>query len=244
MRGFALPRRFGPGFVTSRPEEPMNRIVRRASSLAVTLVVAACSGGSAAAPSLSTASSPLVAPSPSAASPSAVASPSVEPSASAAATAVPSPSSFTSAKYGYTLTVPSGWSSTQATSVWDGSSALSSESAEVDKFVGPSSASSTGVAAPSMQTLLAYADALIAATTKYHGDTCPPRPEAQKRITIGGDPAILLEYNCGILINLAAVVHKGIGYQFLLRDPAVHASTDKSDQEGFLALLESVKFPD
>jgi len=114
----------------------------------------------------------------------------------------------------------------------------------VDKFIGPSSASSTGVAAPSDQTLSAYADALIAATAKYHGNTCPPRPAARKPITIGGEPATLIEYDCGILINNAVTVHKGVGYQFLLRDPAVHASTDASDQKSFLELLQSVKFPE
>ena len=85
---------------------------------------------------------------------------------------------------------------------------------------------------------------MVAANAKYHGDTCPPRPAARKPITIGGDPATLLEYDCGILINLAVTVHNGVGYQFLLRDPAIHASTDPTDQKAFLELLESVEFPD
>jgi hypothetical protein len=209
-------------------EEPMVLVIRLAPALAVAFVVVACSGGSTAAPSPSSAPSPSVA----------LASPSVE------ATAVPSATSFISAKYGYRLTLPPGWSSSQATSVWDGSSGLSSESAEVDKFVGPSSATSSGVAAPSHQTLSAYTDALIAATAKYHGDTCPSEPAARKPITIGGEPAMLLEYDCGILINNAVTVHKGVGYQFLLRDPAIHASTDPSDQRTFFELLQSVTFPD
>jgi hypothetical protein len=228
--------RYAP--ISSRLEDSMDPIVRRASALAVAMVLAGCSSGANAAPS------PSSAPSPSMASPSALASPSVEPSVSASATAVPSATSFTSATYGYSLTVPPGWSSGQATKTWDGSSGLSSGSAEVDKFIGPSSASSTGVAAPSDQTLSGYADALVAANAKYHGDTCPARPAARKPITIGGDPATLLEYDCGILINLAVTVHKGVGYEFLLRDPAIHASSDPSDQESFLALLHSVKFPE
>ena len=217
----------------------MNPIVPRAPALAVAFVVAACAGGSTAVPS------PSSAPLPSTASPSAPASPSVDPSPSpsAAASPVPSATSFTSATYGYTITVPAGWSSSQATKAWDGSSGLSSGSAEVDKFVGPSSASSTGVAARPIR-LSAYADALVAATTKYHGNTCPPRPAARKPITIGGDPSILVEYDCGIRINNAVTVHKGVGYQFLLRDPAVHASTDPADQKSFFELLQSVKFPE
>lgn len=235
-----MPDWFWSTTVSSPRGESMDPIVRRVSCLTVAVVLAACGGGATAA------QSPSAAVSSSTASPPALASPSVDPSpsAAAAATPVPSATSFTSATYGYTLTVPAGWSSTQATKAWDGISGISSGSAEVDKFTGPSSASSTGVAAASDQTLKAYADALVAANAKYHGDTCPPRPAARKPITIGGDPATLLEYDCGILINLAATVHKGVGYQFLLRDPSVHASTDAADQKSFFELLHSVKFPD
>ncbi|MEO8229596.1 MAG: hypothetical protein ABI628_07520 [Chloroflexota bacterium] len=85
--------------------------------------------------------------------------------------------------------------------------------------------------------------ALIAATAKFHGDTCPPKPDAQDPIIIGGDPGILVAWNCGILINNALTVPNGVGYQFLLRDPAVHAATDPADRAVFLAMLESVQFP-
>ena len=101
----------------------------------------------------------------------------------------------------------------------------------------------TGVAAPSDETLAASTDALIAATVKYHGDTCPPTPEAQDPINIGGDPGMLVAWNCGILINIAVTVPNGVGYQFLWRNPAVHAATDPTDRATFLAMLESVQFP-
>ena len=55
---------------------------------------------------------------------------------------------------------------------------------------------------------------LIASTARYHSDTCPRRPNGQAGIAIGGRPGVLLEYNCGILINLAATVSHGVGYVF------------------------------
>lgn len=160
-----------------------------------------------------------------------------------AATAAANPTSFTSDTYGYSLTLPAGWTSAQASKTWDGKSGLKSDSAEVDRFLAPSDVTSTGVAAPEDQTLAASTDALIAATVQYHSDTCPATPEAQDPITVGGDPAMLVAWNCGILINIAVTVHNGVGYQFLWRDPAVHAATDPTDRAAFLAMLESVQFP-
>jgi hypothetical protein len=57
----------------------------------------------------------------------------------------------------------------------------------------------------------------------------------------GANPGILLAYNFGILINLAAAVHHGVGYQFGFRDPTVKAATDPADQAAFLAILESMQ---
>lgn len=81
---------------------------------------------------------------------------------------------------------------------------------------------------------------MMAANARDHGDTCPAKPETKHRITIGGGPGVLLTYNCGILINLAAAVHHGVGYQFGFRDPTVQAATDPADQTAFLAILESI----
>ena len=46
-----------------------------------------------------------------------------------------------------------------------------------------------------------------------------------------------------VLINIALVVHDGIGYSFGMRDPAVHAATDPTDRAALLKLLKSVEFP-
>jgi hypothetical protein len=176
------------------------------------------------------------------ASPSPAGTTSKPPAASQLAS--PTPVSFSSETYGYTLTLPERWSSVQAKKPWDGKSALSSDSDEVDQFVGTYNASSWAVAARSKQSLAAYTAAMIAANARDHGDTCPAKPEARQPITVGGDPGILLAYNCGILINLAAAVHHGVGYQFGFRDPTVNAASDPADQAAFLAILESTHLPD
>ena len=141
------------------------------------------------------------------------------------------------------MALPAEWTSVPATKRWDGKSGVASDSADVDQFVSPFSASSWGFAAPSKQDLAAYTAALVAATTRYHGNTCPPKPQMITRITVGGGPGSLLAYNCGILINLATAVHHGVGYTFGFRDPSVHAATNPNDQAMFAAMLTSVRFP-
>jgi hypothetical protein len=151
---------------------------------------------------------------------------------------------FTSDTYGYTVTLPAQWTSKQAQKAWDGQVGLSSDSAEVDQFIGTYNASSWAAAAPSQLDLEAYTADMIAMNAREHGDTCPAKPEASHPVTIGGDDGIVLEYNCGILINLAAAVHDGVGYQFGFRDPTVQAASDPTDQATFVAILESMQFPD
>ena len=207
--------------------------------------------------SCSTGTTPSVPPSaaPATAAPSAsaalAATPPPTPSPNATATPVPTatstasagPTAFTSATYGYTVTLPAGWSGTQASAKWDGKASLSSDSAEVDQFIGPASASSTGVATQYPKKLADYVRELIAWTFKYHGDTCPAKPEAQTPIKIGGVAGVLVEWNCGILINNAVTVRNGVAYQFLFRDQSVAAASDPTDKATFLGLMASVKLP-
>jgi hypothetical protein len=191
-------------------------------------LTSACGGGSGA---TSTASTPP-------------ASKTTATSASSTAAAAPSSTAFTSKTYGYTVELAAGWTAVQAQKAWDRKSALSSDSAEVDQFIGPYNTSSWVFAAPSTQKLTAFTAGMVAATTRDHGDTCPSKPDAKRRVTIGGDPGMLLEYNCGILINLAGVVHHGVGYESGFRDPTVKAASDPADHAAFLAILASMQFPD
>jgi hypothetical protein len=151
---------------------------------------------------------------------------------------------FTSAEYAYTVGLPAGWTSVAAGKKWDGKSGLSSDSPEVDQFVSPAAASAWGVAGRWDRDLTAYATFLIRWTERFHGDTCPSKPQTRSRITIGGQPGVLLEYDCGILINVAATVYGGVGYHFGFRDPAVHAASDPADHADFLHILQSAQFPE
>lgn len=166
------------------------------------------------------------------------------PSLTASIEPSPSPSSsFTSPIYGYTVKLPAGWGAIKAKVPWDGTSKTSSDSPDVDRWVGRTGASAWGFAAPYSGDLKAYTKQTVAANAKYHGDTCPPTPEVEDPITIGGEPGILLAYDCGILINLAVTLRNGVGYTFALRDPNVAAATDPTDAATFAALLDSIQFP-
>lgn len=234
-------------------EETMTNLVRTATSLVAVLVFAACGSGSPSVTpaSASVADSPASSPSPVASAP-AVATPAgsiagtakpATPIPSAAPSAAIGPTTFTSTTYGYSLTVPAGWSALQASKVWSGTGAPSFQDPVGDQFDGPGPASAAGIAAPTTEDLTAYIKARIAANLADHGDTCPPVPESKDPIEVGGEPGVLLAWNCGILINIALVVHDGIGYSFGMRDPAVHAATDPTDRAALLKLLKSVEFP-
>jgi hypothetical protein len=212
----------------------MAKVFGCGSLLAAVVVVTACSGSGGSAPSSR--------------APSHVAATSAASSASQAVPSTPTLTSFTSAMYGYTVTLPAQWVSVPATKRWDGNAGhamagLSHDAADVDQFVYNANLSSWAVAAAWKQDLAAYTVALIAANARYHGDSCPARPQARTAITIGGSPGILLAYDCGILVNIAGVVHHGVGYRFGFRDLNVHAATDPADHAAFTEILGSVQFP-
>jgi hypothetical protein len=207
----------------------MSNLGRAAARLAAALIVGACVAPSASVERTSTPGA------------SAAASPTV--AASRAPTASPVPTTFASTTYGYSLMVPAGWTSIQASVAWDGSGAPFSGDAEADQFVSPVAASAWAYAAPTTKDLAGYVQERIAATATAASATCPAAPELQDPIDIGGEPGTLLSWDCGILINIAVTVHNGTGYLFGFRDPAVHAATDPADRATFLELLRSVGFP-
>jgi len=186
-------------------------------------------------------------------------SPAVSPSSASAAGASPnasvgaslnarvgsSPSSYTSAIYGYSVTLPAGWQTRPAKARWDGSGAPGHLDPTVD-IIEPT----TGVmsvfafAAPITLDLTGYARDVVARTVQFHGDTCPsPTPDKIEPANVAGEPATFIAWNCGILINIVVVIHGGIGYEFVMRDPDVHAATDPTDRKAFDDLLASMKFP-
>lgn len=204
------------------------------SFLAV-VVVAACSGTSAG-PSSVPASAP---PHASQASSAAVATPAAEPTASIAAI----PSTFTSPLYGYTLSLPAGWSAGPARIRWDGTSQPSSASPVADRLVGPATASAWAFAGPVTFDTAEFAQDRIVATARDHGDTCLAPPEVNEPIQIGTERGVFLAWNCGILINQAVIVHAGTGFTLAVRDPAVDAATDAVHRALIEGFLDSVTLP-
>jgi hypothetical protein len=212
-------------------------LVHQVAPLVIGLIVIGCSAGAPSSARNVSSQAPVSTSAPAAASGSRGP---ISPPPSAEAT----PSTFTSMQYGYTVAVPAGWSSLAATARWDGVAGVKSDSPEVDSWISRAEPGSWGSAAAYAKDLASYTTKAIADTSKYHGDTCTAPPEAKDVITIGGEAGTLLSYNCGILINIGVTVHKGIGYTFGFRDPAVQAATDPADRAIFTDLLKSVRFPD
>ena len=169
--------------------------------------------------------------------------PTAEPSLSSAVQSVaPTPKRFVSEDYGYAVSVPKGLAPRPAYAKWDGQSELDGGSVYVDTFGQPSETRGIWAAAkPWKRNLAAYTAYTIVWNDHYHGDTCP-NPPTKHRIMVGDQPAVLLAYNCGLLVNHAVVVHGGIGYWFVFVDQEVASATDRRDQATFMRMLGSVRF--
>jgi hypothetical protein len=150
---------------------------------------------------------------------------------------------FTSTTYGYTVTPPAGWVTVQAQGKWDGHAGLVISSPVVDEFLSTDTRDAWAVARPWRRDLAAYTRFLIAWNAQYHGQLCPAKPDVTTTVTIGGQPGVLLGYACGILINIAATVHRGVAYEFVLKDDHVQAATSPADHATFAQMLNTVQFP-
>ena len=156
-----------------------------------------------------------------------------------------SPKPFTSSRYGYSLTLPAGWTVSAATATWDGTGMPGPEDGTADWFFSGQSASSWVQAAPTKSDLQTYETERLAGQLRDHGDTCPKAatPVDRENITIGGSPAVFLAFDCGLLINLALTVQNGIGYAFTFKDDGIPTATDSQDRAVFDSILESVVLP-
>jgi len=159
-------------------------------------------------------------------------------SASPLPTAVP----FSSDLYGYTLTLPGGWSAAPARIKWDGKGAPPYDDPQVDRFAGSLTLSTFAFAGPTRLDLNRFTEDVVARNVQFHGDTCPPQPESIKSTMVGKTAAKFIAWNCGILINIVVVVDRGTGYEFVMRDTAVQAATDAADRTSFDAILSTVTF--
>lgn len=169
-----------------------------------------------------------------------VPSPTVSPSAVASPSG---PTVFTSPLYGYTVTIPAGWTAAPAMLRWDGTKQPGPD-AETDKFAGSKSLSVWAFAGPFSGDLAAFVADRIVATARDHSNTCPVAdPEINEPLQIGGQQWVLLGWNCGALINYAVTVRAGVAYEFAFRDLAIKAATDPVDRALFQSMLESIELP-
>jgi hypothetical protein len=172
--------------------------------------------------------------------PTLVPSPTVSPSADASP---PGPTVFTSPLYGYTVTVPAGWSSAPARLRWDGVRQPGPD-AEADRFAGPERLSAWAFAGPFSGDLAALVADRVVANARDHSDTCPSaEPEINEPLRIGDQPWVLLGWNCGALVNQAVTVRARVAYAFTFRDFAVLAATDPADRAIFRSMLDSIELP-
>ena len=172
-------------------------------------------------------------------------SPAPSPSASSALGSAPAVTSrFTSALYGYSITLPADWTPTGATQRWDGSGAPTSDDPVVDRFNSTGTAAAFASAATTTMPLEGFVAAGIATNAKVHGDTCPANPDSVGQITVGGETGTLVAWNCGILINQAITIHDGVAFIMTMRDREVQAATDPEDRSILESLLDSVTFAD
>ena len=145
---------------------------------------------------------------------------------------------FTSRHYGYTETLPAGWASAaQATQQWDGKGAPGYDTRVVDLFQGPSGVQAWALAAPTKESLAAYAKATIRAA--HAGHPCPAAPQTNQAITIGGAPARLLGMQCpagsGFLVETAVTIRHGTAFVFASLNPSGTTPTDRPAFRNFLA---------
>lgn len=151
---------------------------------------------------------------------------------------------FTSRHYGYTQVTPAGWySGGQATQQWDGKGAPGELDSVVDLFQGPAGIEAWAIAAPTKESLAAYARATTRAAAAVH--PCPAVAQADQAIEIGGAPARLLSMQCpsgsGFLVELAVTIHDGTGFVFTSQNPT--GSADKSaDRAAFRKFLAGIRF--
>ena len=118
------------------------------------------------------------------------------------------------------------------------------DAAYVDQIQSSSGTIGWAAAIPTKETLAAFSAARTAADAAEH--PCPPTPEIDESIKVGGDPGRLTIKHCpadgGILVANTAVIHDGNGFFFYFQDPG-HYATDSGDLAVFKTLLGGVTFP-
>ena len=149
---------------------------------------------------------------------------------------------FSSPHYGYTMTLPAGWSG-QGAQPWDwpGSRGLAKDG--VDVFRGPPYVTAWTFAAPMPPSLTGYATAIARAAAQV---PCPAAPQIDQQVTIGGAVASLIGMTCpsqgGVYMLTVATTHKQTAVVFVFEDTSGVRATQQADRGAFRELLAGVRF--
>ncbi|HEY7148279.1 MAG TPA: hypothetical protein VH420_02435 [Gaiellaceae bacterium] len=146
--------------------------------------------------------------------------------------------SFVSDLYPYSV---DSWAGTSARTAWDGTGSPGDGDATVDSLTGPASQLAFGFSAPTKVTLKKFVATFRVTDSKVH--PCPVKPEATKRATIAGEPAIVDEKHCpaggGPFVLSAFTTHAGHVFVFFTYD---QPGKEVEMRDWFRALVKAVSF--
>jgi hypothetical protein len=149
--------------------------------------------------------------------------PTATPTPTLTPTSTPTPLAFTSARYRYSITLPTGWVATPAGATWDGTTAPIFNDPVVDAFGPVGDVGAFVAAAPTTSALAAWVADGIATNARVHtvdsGCSNFATPDSVQSITIGGQPGTLVGFKNCFFVNMAFTVVNGYGYRFAFRDP-------------------------
>jgi len=159
-------------------------------------------------------------------------------SAATSATTTTVQQSFVSDLYGYSV---DSWTGTSAQTAWDGTGSPGDGDSTVDSLSGPELQRAFGFAEATKDTLKEFVTKFRVTDSKVH--PCAVKPEASRRTTIAGEPAIVFEEHCpagsGPFVLQAFTIHAGQVYVFFTYD---QPGKEAEMREWFGSLLQGVSF--
>jgi hypothetical protein len=143
---------------------------------------------------------------------------------------------FRSDLYDYIVTSLD-WTGKSATKAWDGTGSPGNGDPTVDFLYGPDNEQAYAFGGPTTATLDEFVAAGRAANAKARG--CPETPAATASITVGGEPAIVDEVDCGVFALSATVIRDGRVYAFFTFD---QPGKEAEMRTWFHSLLQAITF--
>jgi hypothetical protein len=157
-----------------------------------------------------------------------------EPATQAAAT-----QTFVSERYGFRVSLPEGWSGTDALVNWSGERLEGLSSPAFATFTDVTGRTLVAAAArvPEGMELAEWRDAMVRATPAV----CPD-PSSPEETTLGDEPALAWTHTCadGYDVNKLAALHGGRGYILFLA--SLTANDDAEDRRIFESIRSSLRF--